>query len=414
MNSRLIFFPILLSLICCTPKLKTISINSLDQFPSLAEEEGYSRPCSISENYVPDEFTERRTVRVNVHLINNMEGTANFNLKEGKRFYRKIINNANERLTNNKKMSLPVDNETPVIDPHFRYKLIKTKGSDGGVYHHSEKHDYYFLNKGKNRNNYDKKVVQRYSVDADSILNIFAISHHQDSVKRKGYKATRTGIALGTSLKISGIYSNRHKKPYEFATLLNHEIGHVLGLGHAWTKYDGCDDTPVHPNCWDQHSGPPCDGTFSNNVMDYNRSQMAYTPCQIGKIHKSLNRLDSRTRGLVFPSWCKPDTSEIISIDRPVIWKGDRDLRKNIVISPKGSLELHCRLSMAQNTTITIEDGGQLIMHNHAKIHNACGDEWGGIIISTSKKELDHITRYGDPKIENIARKPRAPIQNRT
>lgn len=337
---------------------------------------------------------------MNFHIINNPEETANFKFEEGKKYLKTLYHNANERLAKNEKMNLPLDNDIPVLDPHFRYHMTYTEGSDAGFYYHLDAHDYYFLNKGKNKNNFKRGVIKRYAVKEDSVINVFFISHPQDSLKSKTYKATRTGIALGNSSKISGIYSGRENPPWFFGTVLNHEVGHVLGLGHAWTRYDGCDDTPVHPNCWDEFS-KECNGNFSNNVMDYNKSQMAYTPCQIGKVHKSINRLDSRIRGLVFPDWCKKDTTRSYAIEGEVHWKGGRDINKDIVITKGAELHLHCRLSMARDTKITIEEGGALHLHSQSYIHNSCGDLWQGVEVLSTKDLSEHIYLYGEARMED-------------
>ncbi len=403
MNIKIItiaFF--LLSLTACNNKVQTLALDSLPTIATQQESPGYERPCLDANNYAPDEYSEERTVRVNVHFMTNPEETANFTLEDGKTFVRHVINNANDRLGKNKKMNLPVGNTTPVLDPTFRYKVVGTKPGDDGYYYHKDEEHYYFMNKGKKKNNYKKAVIKKYAISDDTILNIFVISHPQDSLKSKSYKATGTGIALGTSLKISGFYSHRHNKPHNFGTLLNHEIGHVLGLAHSWTKYDGCDDTPVHPNCWDPNSGPPCDGTYSNNVMDYNRSQMAYTPCQLGKIHKGFNRLGSKTRPLVYDDWCKPISNRPIIITSSIDWKGDRDIRRDIIVKAGGRLDLHCRLSLAAGRKIIVEQGGELHLHSYATLHNSCGDQWGGIEVLTKKDLTKQLYIYGTPTITDV------------
>ncbi len=398
----LILFFIIISLPSCKKKLKVIPISSFENIVKLEEALGYERTCEDPLNYAPDEFTETRTIRVNVHFLNDLEGRANFSLAEGKEYFGKMLRNSNKRLGENQKMNLPVGNDTPVLDPSFRYKIVGISKEDDGFYSHRDSVHYYFMNKGRKKNNYSKAVTKKYAINDDKILNIFSISHPQDSLESKTYKAFGTGIALGNSLKISGIYSNRTTKPWGFATLMNHEIGHVLGLAHAWTRYDGCDDTPVHPNCWDKNSPPPCDGTHSNNVMDYNNQQMAYSPCQLGKIHKGFNTIGARTRGLIFEDWCKPISDEQIIISDHLEWKGHRDLRKDIIIKAGGILHIHCRLSLAADRKIIVEEGGQLHIHQYAKLHNSCGDKWGGIEIHSRKDTEDQLFIYGNAKIEDL------------
>jgi len=389
----------------CKPK--PVWLDSVTEFSSLKEQANYKRPCSENINNAPDAYTSRKIIKTNVHFIDSPEQDATWPLEEGKAYMQVLIGNANERLSKNVKMNLPIGNNTPVLDPAFRYQVVGVEPGDDGYYYHIDSSLYYYIAKGKYRNHYRKDVIEKYAIAPDSILNIFVISHPQDSLQSKSYKAVGQGIALGTSLKMTGLYSNRNSPAWSFGNLLNHEIGHVLGLGHAWTKYDGCDDTPAHPNCWDANAstgrnGKPCGKSYSNNVMDYNNVQMAYTPCQLGRIHKGLNLIGSGTRGLIYDSWCDYDPDEVIIISDKVEWKGDRDINSDIIISAGGRLDLHCRLSMAQGSRITIAKGGQLHLHSHSKIHNACGHGWNGIQLMDEKEKNKMLFVYGNGRMEDV------------
>lgn len=73
-------------------------------------------------------------------------------------------------------------------------------------------------------------------------------------------------------------------KPWEVANTIRHELGHNFNLYHAWgsgSNDDYCIDTEPHSNCW---NGPTC----SNNTMDYNASQSAFTHCQLSRMHEWL------------------------------------------------------------------------------------------------------------------------------
>jgi len=181
---------------------------------------------------------------------------------------------------------------------------------------------------------------------------------------------------------------------------LNHEIGHVLGLSHAW-GYDGCDDTPVHSNCWNTSDTPPCDTMASNNMMDYNAHQIALTPCQIGKIHRNLSKLSSRQRKLLIRTWCTLNPAKTIYISDNIHWQGAKDLEGHLVIEDGGTLQIDCRVSLPKAAKITVRSGGKLILSD-AWLHNDCGAEWAGIEIQKEGNKKGEVIFQGKPIIDNV------------
>lgn len=394
---RIICFITAMFFLSCSPKLNSITLDKLDSVTAFEMEAMHN--CNEALYYTPDSLTRIKYIRVNVHFMYDDQGQNNFTIEEGRQYMWSLINNANKRLLENEKMNLPPGNDTPVIPAAYQYRLHKNDGMDA-YYTHKDSELYYYVNKGKYRNNYNRDIIDKYAIGEDSIINIFVMPHHPDSVATPGYKATGTGIALGTSLKMAGLYDN--DAPFwSFATLLNHEVGHILGLGHSWLKYDRCEDTPPHPNCWDNNGAPPCDSLFSNNMMDYNASQMAITPCQLGLIHKGFNKPGSKNRKLVIRDWCDADYNRDIIIDKDTHWQGARDNVHNITVRSGVEFHIYCRLSMAAGTKITLEPGARLYLHD-ALIHNDCGLSWHGIIVQERKDQKAVVLASDKSRIENI------------
>ena len=362
--------------------------------------------CNIPTSYQPDpdhlDHSPMKYLRVNVHFMNSLDSMNNYQGVKAKAFAKELIEAANFYLGKNHKMALPVGNDTPVLPTRFRYRITSSQGYEkqNGIYCHYDDQLFSFVTKGRARNTYNRDVIKRFGIGLDSIINLFIMPHHPDSVKSRSYKVTEAGVALGSGVKITGLFETG-KPASAYRGLVNHEIGHVLGLRHTWSSNDGCADTPKHPNCWNTTDAPPCDSLASNNVMDYNAHQFAYTPCQIGKVHANISRESGRSRKLVIPTWCSLDESKTIYITDSVTWSGAKDLEGNLVIEDGGHLKVNCRLSIPEGGSITVAPQGTLELLN-ARVHNACGDQWQGIKVNKRGKTEGKVINLAGSKIENV------------
>ncbi|MEM0993842.1 MAG: reprolysin-like metallopeptidase, partial [Bacteroidota bacterium] len=407
---------VVLVLFClnCTPKLQTHFCTSEDvlRLP-IAYDQNFNpklqarKACRDALAYAPDtnyiNHRSIRYVRVNVHFVNSSDSSKNYVGKEAVEFAKNLIGNANKDLSRNKKMHLPIGNTTPVLPTQYRLKLTRQsdREHDTGVYCHFDDELCYYVHKGKNRNLQDRSVIKKYGIQLDSVLNVFIMPHHPDSIISKTYAGGGVGVALGTNIKMAGVYEGG--KPFwHYRQILNHEVGHVFGLQHTWAYNDGCEDTPRNPNCWNKSkNGTKCDSLASNNMMDYNAWQLALTPCQIGRVHRMMSTLNSRPRKLLLPTWCKLQPEKSIQIQDSVLWQGARDLEGHLYIASSGVLEISCRLSLPKNAKIVIAPGGKLIL-NHAQVHNACGEAWKGIEIQQQGKQKGVLQLIGEVKLEDM------------
>ncbi len=396
-SSVLLLFIVLIGISCSTSIVKYaqpyVSTNEVNR--SILE------GCFNPINYIPDtihkEIEYTKIVRINWHSVDDTTGLNNFKGEE-MMFFRYLTDNANYRLSVNFKMDLPIGNKTPVYDPMLRWQITPSKGyeKENGLYHHLQEDIIYFVNKGSERSDYDESVIDKYKIGGDTICNVFVVAFPPDYKER--ISMNQSGIALGNHIKLGGL-KQANKPDWEFATLLNHEIGHVFGLSHAWHE-DGCDDTPTNPNCWSKTDSPPCDKNVSNNLMDYNSSQMAISPCQIGRMHMNIADTLNRQRKLVIPEWCKMDPQPFIIRDS-ISWLGFRDIKKSIIIEKGGVLKVCCRLGMPKGSSITVKIGGTLILED-VTLHNDCNEEWYGIYTEKRGRKKGNVIKKGMVNIKNV------------
>ncbi len=388
----------------CSPKVTTEFATPEDiRFLERPDEKVKRSPCNDPLSYVAHpELIRMKTIRVNLHFMNSADGRHNMPKEEATAYARDWIYASNSNLDKNMKMFLPHGNDTPVLPIPYRYVITPDPDipGDEGVYYHIDDELCYVVKKGRERNISDKRIIQKYAVRDDSVLNIFMQTHHLDSIPSPTYSASTNGISMGSSVKIFGQW---HKKPsvWDSRGIVNHELGHSLGLAHTWGGYDGCDDTPPHPNCWNKTNTPPCDTMYSNNMMDYNAHMGALTPCQIGKILLNMARPGSIQRNITEAKWCTLDTSATITVTDSLALECAYDCEGNIIIESGGVLQITCRLSMPEGSTITIMPGGKLIIASTGYIHNACGDAWDGIVLVQEKKAKGILEVIDGGRIDN-------------
>lgn len=416
---KILAFCLLFSLLSsCNEKIKTTWItnipegNNIELINDLAE---LTNPCRSSENYIPDmdhlNHTSYKRIKCNFHIIRNKDGKGNFSEEEGVKYIKAMVSSSNNGVKNNTKMTLPVGNDTPVITGRYKIEIWPTDyiPGDDGIYFHNDDDFYYVINRGPQKNIFNRDVFEKYGIQKDSVVNVFIQDIHLDSLQSKSYDPKSNGVAFSSWIKAGlwyycaneTVYQNgvaKYPLKYRPARQLSHELGHVFGLAHAWGR-DSCDDTPNHSNCWISKGTGPCK-VASNNVMDYNANQAAMTPCQIGRVHMfALTK--PKKRALLVKDWCEGHEYFDIDIKEDVIWNSCKTLQGNVTIHDGARLVIRCETSLPNGGTITVHPKGELVLQG-ARLYNDCDGTWGGIKVISKGKEKGMVTYIGkSSKIEN-------------
>ena len=386
-----------------------IGLPSVGQHLALSSVEAESMKRYDYSLYIPDtnhlDHFPYREVRVNVHFMNTSDTLYPYHGEKGIEYAKALIYYANNDLNNNRPNQLPPPGmATPTVPTRFYLKLVNKKGTDDpAVYFHYDDELYSYIFRGRKRNIGDRRIISKYGVRVDEVLNLFVMAPPRDSLTSPTFETgALTGVFLGNAIKLAGFYPNT-RPAWEHRGNLNHEVGHALGLHHAWLASDGCEDTRSHPNkCWTRSQSAYCDTMTSNNVMDYNAQQNAWTPCQIGRIHARLSDPNSRQRKWLNPNWCQPWPGKEIVIEDQIVWNGARDLRKTIRIKNGARLRINARTHFARTTKIIVEAGGQLELGSEAYLHNICGQEWAGIVKEGDGGHIGIVLLEDGARIENV------------
>ena len=222
--------------------------------------------CSVDVKYL-----NKQTVRVIVHVFQDDNGNNNIpNTTAGRQHIGYLIGKVNSHLSNLK----PIQNPASPPSAYFPDSKIRIS-MDRLIFHKNTT----MSKKGRKIGN-DPSALYNFVMaqnipNKDHAIHILIPGNNIEG----GAGGVACGIGCGKWAMIENVYSQyvNGGNWWDPGKTLTHEIGHNLGLRHAYNP-DGCNDTKQRPYVWNDN----------NNIMDYNPHINGLTGCQAGKMHSWL------------------------------------------------------------------------------------------------------------------------------
>lgn len=327
---------------------------------------------SINDSYIPTPNSPIYTVRLNLHSMQEDDGSGNFqNNVADIAFLNQLINRVNELYSDNQP---PIWNglqpDPYIVDSRIRFRIDE-------VYFHQDSENCHFkpYNEGdkssffKHNFPYGDVFFNQYGEDIEHSLNVF-FTELRDTIGTPYLHSSGNGFGLnGESRNCLGLYSfyyhySNNTGAFEsLAYTFAHELGHALGLMHTFQP-DELSDT-YHPDI-----GGWCDCSIdtncSNNMMGGSKKFEHLSPRQMGKMRRLMT---NGWRAKMVDNCILNENENTINTNQ--IWNRPQLFSSDLIITDNAVITAQCKLYLPQNKKITVDSNSKLILDG-SSVLNIC------------------------------------------